>query len=459
MTNTNTAARRAELRCKVAELATIYRENSREVIKTSSYTYSDLQWNDTLDCLMFVRNGERICVVCALPDGKGYDLHNYDNPHHRVYFGRLPKVLQDLIRNQLSILDDIRAREAEIEALDAEESDELPPPPATISICGAEVATELPTTEEDRAITSDDVAELCAEVDAIFDDYERQAKAKGLPPVMEDDEDDEEAQPLRPRARVLRIAGYNVGDLDYHRFEVTAEVRFWFEGEDEWGGNSVAVPVVVTAPDYPYQSHNLEDDSNHHALRERLHSLDCRWGGASLVEIGEAIRDALKYEELPELEARRYCHGVVHTLEVFSYLEYLRGDEFEEIRDAIFAEDQEAAISALSEDLQKIYRDGREYVSDSCFDGDYSRFRDHLSEAIDCYFLSVDVATRSGCDDPRDDVCVNAVVTCGGPYCAIEVFFGGTPEVFYQSGSVTARVELSSGAQSVFDAFIEPLLY
>lgn len=133
-TNQNTAARRAELRCKVAELATIYRANSREVVKTSGYTYADLQWNDDLDCLMFVRNGERICVVCALPDGKGYNLHNYDNPHHRVYFGRLPKFFQELIRYQMVILGNIRAREAEIDALDAEENEELPPPPAVIII-------------------------------------------------------------------------------------------------------------------------------------------------------------------------------------------------------------------------------------------------------------------------------------------------------------------------------------
>ena len=483
MTNQNTrraeliacieAARRQipELEKKIEQNRQFIAESRARVIESGRRMFHCFNANEqTLDVTLWVSGrGEFLLdIQCdrliSLQGGKN------------LCWDPLPRAVKDLLAelslvvevlrshvNELSVYQSaLETAERELYVLDAED-EELPPPPATITIepIRREITLKVKTTDpmvectaENPPLPSiDETADLCAEVDAIFSGYE----------VEDEDEEPETIQNLS--IAVVRFDGYDPREIDSgsRGFEAMAHLRATYDTSDGYETAYFNAPVWVEKPWFD-EAHKRADIINNMTSRAAAAAvLRCAEDDprveTNLKTIKEAVDRAFKFAELPELEARRYCHGVIHALEVFDYLEYLLDDDFDAIREALFADDQDAAIAALTEEQRNTLKDGLEYVSSSCFDGDYNRFRDHLREAIDCYFLSVDVATRRNCDDPRDDVCVNAVVTCGGPYCAIEVFFGGSPEVVYRSGSVSARVSLSSNAESVFDAFIEPLLY
>lgn len=264
-----------------------------------------------------------------------------------------------------------------------------------------------------------------------------------------------------------RFSGYDVRDVDSgdRGFEVQAELRAEYDSADGHTVKHFYAPMWIEKR-FEHEQHLRAVVVNNMRSRAATAAiLSCAEDDprveANCIAVNAAIEKAIRYAEIPELEARRYCHGVIHALEVFDYLEYLLDDDFDAIREALFADDQDAAIYALTEEQRTALKDGHEYVSSSCFDGDYNRFRDHLREAIDGYFLEVQTAVPMVNGElDAEQTCVKAVVTCGGPYCAIQQFFGETPRVVYRTfGGPNYETPLSCRAASVFDAFIEPLLY
>lgn len=383
--------------------------------RTAKYTYSGFCFVDDTGRISFYRNSSRLV---AIPSTGGafimgfLDVDTSEKPHTCAY-SKLPVDVRDTLETMANARDRLEELHAEYNALEseieAEENEELPPPPATIVI--------------------DELAP-----------NERQTHA-------------------RPLAFMARFTGYDSSDICYHRFEVTAEIVFFFEGEERFDGHCLDIPVTVTAPDYPYQSHNLEDNIRACDVAEQLAKKDARWSRVPLFEITEAIRDALKYEELPELEARRYCFGVNRDLETFATLRELGESEWERLQELDADEwREEPAEEAIEEpnaaeiDLLAMARD---FIDDNrrLCDVSFDDFHDYLTEKIDAYFLTFDVAETG---NEYTEPCVKAVVTCGGPYCDIRSFFGDYPEVYYRSGSSSrANIELSPVARGFFDTLVE----
>lgn len=258
--------------------------------------------------------------------------------------------------------------------------------------------------------------------------------------------------PARPRASVVRFCGYGPSDLLLHSFEAVAEVRFSFDKDDQWSAPVIDVPVIVTANDKPYKSHSIENNALASVLAQKLSEKDPRWSSVPFFEIDKAINDALRYEELPELEAKRYCHSVAHALESFGYLLDMDEETFEEIKQAEESGEGVAALTEYQADLYATVLD-RTCANDA-LSGDFDDFCDAVRTALDAYFLDVQAAKSA-----NGERSVRALVTVGGPYCDIRQFFDEEPEVFYRSGRHTARVALSYRARSVFDQFVEPLFY
>ena len=386
----------------------------------------------------------------------------------------LPRAVKDLLVELSLVVEELRRRvnelsvyqsalenaERELSALDAEE---LPPPPATITIepIRREITLKVKTTDpviecaaNNPPLPSiEETANLCAEVDAIFSGCE---------------DEDEEPEPIKYLSiAVVRFDGYDPREIDSGNrgFEAMAHLRATYATSDGSETAYFNAPVWVEKPWFD-EAHKRADIINNMTSRAAAAAVLCCAEDDPRVDVNlkvikDAVDRAFKCAELPELEARRYCHGVIHALEVFDYLEYTLDDDFDAIREALFADDQDAAIAALTDEQRNALKDGLEYVSSSCFDGDYNRFRDHLREAIDGYFLEVQTAVPMVNGElDAEQTCVKAVVTCGGPYCAIQQFFGETPRVVYRTfGGPNYETPLSCRAASVFDAFIEPLLY
>ena len=106
-------------------------------------------------------------------------------------------------------------------------------------------------------------------------------------------------------ARVKRFSGYTPEDVTRHQFKAIAElsIKVRLANSEELTAEEV-IPVIVTAPEYPYQSHNIECAPVdvcvlHCALTEKDPAW---WGVDKFVGLQSAVASALTYEELPELE-------------------------------------------------------------------------------------------------------------------------------------------------------------
>lgn len=157
MTKQNT--RREELDRRIEDLNQAIRElenaaylSHREKVNTTAYTYHDFFVES--GCVYFTRNAQRFEVTRLA----GTFALNAFGSHEHAYFRRLPREVREIIERLAPIAESlyslIQEREYAVEELETLGSDdELPPPPATISICGVDVATELPKTAEDSAIS------------------------------------------------------------------------------------------------------------------------------------------------------------------------------------------------------------------------------------------------------------------------------------------------------------------
>ena len=104
-------------KARVEELRAEYEKNAAEIISTSSYFYSDFR-HDVDGVFWFKRNGGLIRVY---HNGMEYRLVNHDGLD-RVYFGRLPRRVQDVIRYAMALRGNIKQLERTIKEAEEEEA-------------------------------------------------------------------------------------------------------------------------------------------------------------------------------------------------------------------------------------------------------------------------------------------------------------------------------------------------
>lgn len=159
MTNLN------EKKARLAELESLIRAASFDIETcvmdshhTKDYLYAGFHFGEMAASVVFCRNGVRLAAVMTGPDT--FEITAERGALCAVpSYKQLPQTVRGIIGQMFDAARRLKELHAEYDALlvevKANESydEELPPPPATISICGVDVATELPQTAEDRAIS------------------------------------------------------------------------------------------------------------------------------------------------------------------------------------------------------------------------------------------------------------------------------------------------------------------
>ena len=130
-----------------------YQDN---VVTTKKYVYAGFRCDIYSGKVFFSRNGVRFVSYYLANEGRFMVVTEVPNGITPPSFARLPADVRSTHWNLLVACMQLDEYTAEHDKIDAEiaalESEELPTPPATISVCGVDVATELPKTAEDRAI-------------------------------------------------------------------------------------------------------------------------------------------------------------------------------------------------------------------------------------------------------------------------------------------------------------------
>lgn len=256
------------------------------------------------------------------------------------------------------------------------------------------------------------------------------------------------------RCSVQRLDGYTADDLNRQEFECNAEINAEYVNRS---GELVKrqikdIPVIVTAPVHPWECHTVELNTDPVFIAHNFVDGRTRSETAALVsrvnleDVKQSINCALRFADIDELEARRRCHAVRHDFELFQMLLEVTETPF----DAVSEEGDE-----LSEESREIV-EAFERVTESQWPHTFDEFQDRVNAAIDNYFLEITTATPMvrGEFDP-DANCVKALITVGGPYCAVHQFFGDRPEVVFSWGSTRATVELFGDSREFFDNLVE----